>query len=97
LPSPGCWWPLIGAKVWGLVYLLVVFPILALWLLSGGWGLVPVDTNLWGGMLVTLVVATVGIIFALPAGVVLALGRRSAMPVAKILSVIFIEIVRGVR
>ncbi|MDQ0468334.1 amino acid ABC transporter permease [Labrys wisconsinensis] len=89
-------WPRIGAKAWGLVYLIVVFPLLAFWLLSGGWGLAPVDTNLWGGMLVTLVVATVGIIFSLPAGVVLALGRRSTMPVAKILSVVFIEFVRGV-
>jgi len=89
-------WPRIGAKGWGLFYLLVIFPVLTFWLLTGGWGLAPVETDRWGGMLVTIVVATVGIIFSLPAGVVLALGRRSTMPVAKILSVIFIEIVRGV-
>ncbi len=59
-------------------------------------GLPVVDTALWGGVLVTIVVATVGIVFSLPLGILLALGRRSDMPTIKLFSVIFIEFVRGV-
>ena len=59
-------------------------------------GLRRVDTSLWGGVLVTIVVSWVGIVFSLPIGILLALGRRSTMPAVKLLSVIFIEFVRGV-
>jgi general L-amino acid transport system permease protein len=55
-----------------------------------------VETRQWGGLLVTLVVATVGIVAALPIGVALALGRRSKMPIIRFLSVAIIELVRGV-
>ena len=47
-------------------------------------------------MLVTIVVSWVGIVFSLPLGILLALGRRSNMPAVKLFSVIFIEFVRGV-
>ncbi|MBZ6076820.1 amino acid ABC transporter permease [Microvirga puerhi] len=59
-------------------------------------GLLPVPTALWGGILVTLLVATVGIVFSLPFGILLALGRRSKLPILRLASVIFIEFVRGV-
>jgi general L-amino acid transport system permease protein len=59
-------------------------------------GLAPIETQLWGGLLVTLVVAIVGIVASLPIGILLALGRRSTMPVVRFLSVVFIEFVRGV-
>ncbi|MGL4728544.1 MAG: amino acid ABC transporter permease [Bosea sp. (in: a-proteobacteria)] len=59
-------------------------------------GLPRVDTSLWGGILVTLVISAVGIVFSLPLGIALALGRRSKLPIVKLLSVIFIEFVRGV-
>jgi general L-amino acid transport system permease protein len=59
-------------------------------------GLTPVPTSLWGGILVTLLVATVGIVVSLPFGILLALGRRSKLPVLRMASVIFIEFVRGV-
>ncbi len=59
-------------------------------------GLTPVPTSLWGGILVTLLVATVGIVFSLPFGILLALGRRSKLPIVRMASVIFIEFVRGV-
>ena len=59
-------------------------------------GLPVVDTVLWGGVLVTLVVASVGIVVSLPIGILLALGRRSAMPTVRLASTIFIEFVRGV-
>jgi general L-amino acid transport system permease protein len=73
---------------------LVTFGIIAF--LADRVGLPRVDTGLWGGMMVTFLIAAVGIVFSLPLGVVLALGRRSKLPIIQLLSVIFIEIVRGV-
>ena len=82
----------------GALYFFVVLPIASFILLSGFEliGLPKVDTNYWGGILVSVVVAAVGIVFSLPIGVLLALGRRSTMPAVRLLSVIFIEFVRGV-
>jgi general L-amino acid transport system permease protein len=82
----------------GALYFFVVLPIVS-YILLKGWpliGLVSVDTALWGGALVTIVVATVGIVVSLPVGILLALGRRSRMPAVKLFSVIYIEFVRGV-
>jgi len=73
---------------------LVVFGLLAL--LADRIGLPRVDTGLWGGMMVTFLISAVGIVFSLPLGVLLALGRRSRLPAIQLLSVIFIEFVRGV-
>jgi general L-amino acid transport system permease protein len=74
-----------------------VFPFICFFLLVGGFfGLPFVETSEWGGLLVTLVLSYVGIVVSLPLGIVLALGRRSKMPAIKLLSVIFIEAVRGV-
>jgi len=82
----------------GVFYSFVVLPILSYILLSGmpSIGLPVVDTVLWGGVLVTIVVASVGIACSLPIGILLALGRRSDMPTVKLFSVLFIEFVRGV-
>ncbi|HRD74548.1 MAG TPA: amino acid ABC transporter permease [Hyphomicrobiaceae bacterium] len=55
-----------------------------------------VKTERWGGLLVTLVVASVGITCSYPVGIILALGRRSQMPIARWASVFFIETVRAV-
>jgi general L-amino acid transport system permease protein len=72
-------------------------PIFAFILLVGGvFGLPHVETSLWGGLLVTLTLSFVGIAVSLPLGIVLALGRRSKMPIVKMLCVIFIETVRGI-
>jgi general L-amino acid transport system permease protein len=79
-------------------YMFIVVPI-ASFVLLYGWpaiGLARADTALWGGVLVTIVVASIGIVASLPLGIVLALGRRSQMPAVKVLSVAFIEFVRGV-
>jgi general L-amino acid transport system permease protein len=74
-----------------------VFPFVAFFLLLGGnFGLPYVETPLWGGLLVTLVISYVGIVVSLPLGILLALGRRSKMPAVKMLSVVFIEAIRGV-
>jgi general L-amino acid transport system permease protein len=80
------------------IYFFVVVPVVSFILLSG-WpaiGLPKVDTALWGGILVTIVVSAVGIVCSLPFGILLALGRRSKMPAVKLFSVIYIEFVRGV-
>jgi len=55
-----------------------------------------VSTNAWGGLLLTILVATVGILLSFPLGVLLALGRRSKLPVVRILSTGYIEVIRGV-
>ncbi len=67
-----------------------------LWLLGGGLGLEPVRTDLWGGLPLTLLLAIVGIIVAFPVSLLLALGRRSDMPIIKALCVGYIELIRGV-
>jgi general L-amino acid transport system permease protein len=59
-------------------------------------GLPVVDTRLWGGLLVTLVVSVTGIVTSMPVGIALALGRRSTIPLIRIFSVTFIEFWRGV-
>jgi general L-amino acid transport system permease protein len=82
----------------GAIYFFVIMPIASFILLSG-WeliGLRHVDTVLWGGFLVTIVVSVVGIVFSLPLGILLALGRRSHMPAVRLFSTLFIEFVRGV-
>jgi general L-amino acid transport system permease protein len=74
-----------------------VFPVLAFFLLTGGvFGLPHVETRLWGGLLVTLVISFTGITFSLPLGVLLALGRRSEFPIVRTFCIIFIEFWRGV-
>ena len=80
------------------IYFFVVLPVASYLLLSGSpaIGLTPVPTSSWGGMLVTLVVATVGIVASVPIGILLALGRRSQMTAIRTLSIVFIEFVRGV-
>jgi general L-amino acid transport system permease protein len=82
----------------GFFYFFVGMPLIVYFLLTGSdkLGLMPVSTNYWGGILVTLVVASVGIVFSLPIGILLALGRRSEMRAVKLFCVIFIEFVRGV-
>ena len=66
------------------------------WLMGGGLGLARVPTGQWGGLPVTLILAIFGIAFAFPLGVLLALGRRSRLPLVRAFSVIYIEVVRGV-
>ncbi len=65
-------------------------------LLVTQWELQPVQTRQWGGLFLTLVISGIGITFSLPAGILLALGRRSDMPLIRILSTTFIELFRSV-
>jgi len=89
--------PRVPYKAWNAVAFFGLFPLVAFVLLVGGvLGLTHVETRLWGGMLVTLVITFTGIIGSLPLGVLLALGRASKLPVVRMLSTIFIEFWRGV-
>lgn len=82
---------------WNWIFLFAIYPVIAWFLFTGGiFGLSYVDTHQWGGMFLTLVIAGIGIAASLPIGILLALGRRSSMPVTKTLCVCFIELIRGV-
>ena len=59
-------------------------------------GLRVVETALWGGLFLTLVIAGVGIVASLPLGILFALGRRSDMPIVRAVCITFIEVMRGV-
>lgn len=78
------------------IFLVISFPIIAFILLHGGLGLEIIPTNKWGGLLLTIVVASVGIIASFPIGIIFALGRQSNMPIIRTLSIIYIEFIRGV-
>lgn len=78
------------------LYFACVFPFVAGWLLLGGFGLTPVDTDEFGGFMLTLVIGVTGISFSLPIGIILALGRQSHLPIVRVFSVGFIEFFRGV-
>lgn len=80
------------------LFTFVVFPVIAYYLLTGApaLGLPIVETERWGGLFVTLVVAIVGIVASFPIAILLALGRRSKLPFVRWASIGFIELVRGV-
>jgi len=88
----------IGKSLWVVLGWLLSF-VLTVFLLTGIEGvnwLPRVDTGLWGGLLLTFLLALVGIVASFPIGVLLALGRQSSLPVLKAFCVLFIEVVRGV-
>jgi len=84
-PQLGGWLPV----SWPVSFLIV------LWFIKGGLGLEETQTNLWGGLLLTLLMALISITLSFPIGVLLALGRQSTLPVVRWLSILYIEVVRG--
>jgi general L-amino acid transport system permease protein len=78
-----------------LLWLPILFFLLHGYTEDTGW-LPTVRTNLWGGLLLTLLLTIIGIVFSFPLGVLLALGRRSELPVVRWVSIAYIELVRGV-
>lgn len=74
----------------------LLYPVIAAILLVGGFGLEGVTTDKFGGFMLNLVAGLAGIVLSLPIGVMLALGRRSKLPIVRYLSVGFIEFIRGV-
>ncbi|MFN3869023.1 MAG: amino acid ABC transporter permease [Hyphomicrobiaceae bacterium] len=89
--------PNLPGQRWMVAYTFLVLPVVAFFLLTGGvLGLEVVETERWGGLLVTLVVAITGIVASFPIAVILALARRSELPIVRWASIAFIEFVRGV-
>ncbi len=80
------------------MFMLFVYPVGAFFMLYGNktLGLPIVESSQWGGFTLTLVIALSGIVASLPLGVLLALGRRSKMPIVSLFSTIFIEFWRGI-
>ena len=72
------------------------YPFLAAFLLLGGFGLEGVTTDKFGGFMLNLVAGLSGIFLSLPLGILLALGRRSKLPLVRWMSIGFIEVFRGV-
>lgn len=70
-------------------------PAILLLLDSSGSGSSASVTEGWGGLLLTLVLAAGSIALSFPLGLLLALGRRSRLPLVKLICVLFIELVRG--
>lgn len=90
------YWPLQVKKKFQ-TYLILTFPFLSYILLNGGfWGLSKVETSLWGGAFLSILISSIGIFFSLPIGIGLALGRRSSMTAIRSSSILFIELWRGV-
>jgi len=75
---------------------LVAIVVMGVLMRGGIFGLTPVESTQWGGLPLTLLLSVFGLTAAYPLGVILALGRRSKMPVVRMLSVIYIELIRGV-
>jgi len=69
---------------------------IGLWLMHGGPGLAPVPSRLWGGFPVTLLLTAAGLALGLPVGILLALGRRSRLPLPRLAATAVVETVRGV-
>jgi general L-amino acid transport system permease protein len=89
--------PRVRGKLWLSLYMLIAFPIIGFVLVRGDvLGLSYVPTDRWGGLFLTLVVASVGIAASFPLGILLALGRRSKLPLLRWASIGYIELVRGV-
>ena len=82
------------ATLWLIILLLI--PLVILPGFENSSLLPKVPTTVWGGLLITLLLSVGGIVLSFPIGVLLALGRRSSLPVVKLFSIFFIEVVRGV-
>ena len=80
-----------------LVGLLISYPVVSYILLLGGFGILPiVETYKLGGLMLTLIIAAVGIIISFPIGILLALGRQSELSTVRFFSVMYIEFIRAV-
>jgi general L-amino acid transport system permease protein len=82
-------------KSWLIAVWIIVIPFF-FWLMGGGYGLSRVPTDQWGGLPLTIMLATFGIVLAFPLAVVVALGRRSHLTAIRSVCAIYVELVRGV-
>ncbi len=85
-------WPLVAA--WVLLYPFTMLMIRGIGGSEGPWQLV--QTSAWGGLMLTLLLAITAIVASFPIGVLLALGRRSDLPIVKVFCIGYIELIRGV-
>jgi general L-amino acid transport system permease protein len=85
-------------RLWGALYFFIAVPIVSYLLIHGAdfLGLPVVESDRWGGVTVSLIIAFTGIVTSLPIGTLLALGRRSKLPAIRLICVVLIEVVRGV-
>ena len=89
-------WDRVPGRAFSAIFLVSGFPLVALFFIHGGIGLEVVPTPKWGGFMLNLIMAAVAIIYSLPLGILLALGRRSEFPIIRRFCVLFIEFWRGV-
>lgn len=86
--------PVVIRRSWS--FALAPLGVVGAFALLGGAGVLPrVPTEYWGGVFLNVLIGVSGCVFALPLGVLLAMGRRSPLPVVKAVSIGFIELVRG--
>jgi general L-amino acid transport system permease protein len=83
-------------KPWLVLLWVVVLAVFFALMKGGVLGLLPVETDRWGGLPLTIMLATLSIVFAFPLAVAVALGRRSKMPAIKTICVVYVELIRGV-
>ncbi len=89
----------VNTRFWGrglIIGWLLAVPAMFILMQGGLFGLSFIETDKWGGLPVTLIIATVGIVFSFPLAILLALGRRSDLPIIKTICIVFIEVIRGV-
>lgn len=84
------WRPVLGL-IW-----VVVLTLIGVLLWGGVFGLSYVPQERWGGLVITLLLATFGLAFAFPLAIIVALGRRSNLPAIKAICVLYVELIRGV-
>lgn len=89
-------WRGLPQRRWFALASVTLLPLLGLWLLHGGYGLAIVESREWGGLMLTLVLTIYAGLIAVPLGILLAMGRRSRLPLIRFASVVFIEFWRGV-
>ena len=91
---PACWTRQgVRMLLWGWVAAFFAFFIL---MLGGVFNLEPIGTDMWGGLPLTVIITLFGMAASSPLGILLAIGRRSRMPIVSALSTGYIELVRGV-
>ena len=88
--------PIVPKKLYIGAFTLFVFPFIAFALIHGAWlGLPVADTDQWGGLMLTLVLAFAGIVLAFPIGILMALGRQSDLPIIRGMCTLYIELWRA--
>ena len=88
-------WSRRGVRVLGAAWV-AAFAVFFSLMYGGVFGLSPVDPDSWGGLPLTVILTLIGMTLSSPLGILLAIGRRSKLPLVRTLSTAYIELVRGV-